>query len=177
MPASGESHIQGREKAKHGLFSLAISWCWSHVPCTFPIPSLLAGVNCFQGIICFAWSLPCGHVQPPYQERSVADSEVQSCVSLLLLPPSPSLSVSSQRLGPGRRSSLWSPEGMRYVAIWDTFYNGDCVEHGALWATLCVCCKPILHVLYSSEKYRYLYLYAVGASEICQQWQWACEDS
>lgn len=32
-------------------------------------------LTAFQGITCFALSLPCGHVKPPYQQRSVVDGE------------------------------------------------------------------------------------------------------
>lgn len=78
------------------------------------------------------------------------------------------VSIFPHRLRPGRRNSLKSPGRMsccchlRHVLYWWL-----CVEFQALWAILCVCCKSVLHVFYSSEKHCYLYLYAVGASEIC----------
>lgn len=85
-----------------------------------------------------------------------------SCLSL------PACQYLPHRLRPGRRNSLKSPERMsccchlRHVLYWWL-----CVEFQALWAILCVCCKSVLHLFYSSEKHCYLYLYAVGASEIC----------
>lgn len=138
-------------------------------PARFPCQGCCLVLTAFQGIICFALSLPRGHVKPPYQQRSVGASEAESCMSH---PPPASLSlpvsVFPHRLRPGRRNSLKSPERMsccchlRHVLYWWL-----CVDIQALWAILCVCCKSVLHLFYSSERHCFLYLCAVGASEIC----------
>lgn len=44
-------------------------------PARFPCQGCCLVLTAFQGIICFALSLPCGHVKPPYQQRSVGASE------------------------------------------------------------------------------------------------------
>lgn len=44
-------------------------------PARFPCQGCCLVLTAFQGIICFALSLPCGHVKPPYQQRSVVASE------------------------------------------------------------------------------------------------------
>lgn len=69
-------------------------------PACFPCQGYWLVLTTFQGIICFALSLPCGHVKPSYKQRSVVDGEAESCTASPH-PASPSACQSvSHRLGP-----------------------------------------------------------------------------